>query len=167
MAEDMEHPLPSSSDDDPGEQLPLIELDTLASQPPSQRKRLVQIGLALAALVVVFATFWGVVRPKALPASAPHILPTEPPPTLLITSNVNYGTITINGQKQRGAPPLEVTMRSQPPYQITLDAPPFQSFTCTFPGGCAYGNTGLHTNNQAVQTWHSLLLVCPQTSRAR
>lgn len=147
MAEDMEPPLPSSSDDDPGEQLPLIELDTLANQPPSQRKRLVQIGLALAALVVVFVTFWGVVRPKAPPVSVPHILPTEPPPTLLITSNVNYGTITINGQKQRGTPPLEVMMRTQPPYQITLDAPPFQSFTCTFPGGCGISGISLNTNN--------------------
>jgi hypothetical protein len=151
MAEDTEHPSPSPSEDDPGEQLPLVELETILNQPPSQRKRLVQIGLGLAVLVVVFATFWGVIRPKAPPVAARHAVPTEPPPTLLITSNVNYGTITINGQKQRGAPPLEVKMHTQPPYQITLDAPPFQSFTCTFPG-CAVDNIGLDPSNQAVRS---------------
>jgi hypothetical protein len=150
MAEDTEHPPASPSEDDPGEQLPLVELETILNQPPALGRRLVQIGLGLAALVVVFVTFWGVIRPKALPASGPHAQPTEAPPTLLITSNVNYGTITINGQKLRGAPPLEVKMHTPPPYQITLDAPPFQSFTCTFPGCGASGT--IDANGQAVRT---------------
>ncbi len=150
MDEDTDHPSPAPSEDDAEEPLPLVELDTLLNQPPSRRKRLVQLGLGLAALVVVFATFWGVIRPKAPLASAPHAQPTEAPPTLLITSNVNYGTITINGQKQRGAPPLEIKMRTPPPYQITLDAPPFQPFTCTFPG-CSQSGT-ITANGQAVRT---------------
>ena len=150
MAEDTEHSPTSPSEDDAGEQLPLVELETLLNQPPSRRRRLVEVGLGLAALIVVFVTFWGVIRPKAPPAPAVHAVPTEPPPTLLITSNVNYGTITINGQKQRGGPPLEVKMHTQPPYQITLDAPPFPPFTCTFPGGCAPDNIGLDQNNRAV-----------------
>ncbi len=151
MDEDTDHPSTAPSEGDSEEPLPLVELDTLLNQPPSRRKRLIQLGLGLAALVVVFATFWGVIRPKAPLAAAPHAQPTEAPPTLLITSNVNYGTITINGQKLRGAPPLEVKMHTPPPYQITLDAPPFQPFTCTFPG-CSASGSIIDANGVAVRT---------------
>lgn len=121
------------SEQDAGEDLLLIELDTLLNRPPSRRKRLIQIVLALAAFVVVLVTFWNVIVPGTPPAPPVHVQPTQPPPTFTIISNVNYETITINGQPQRGSVPLTIKMRSQPPYTITLDAPPFRTLTCRFP----------------------------------
>ncbi|HEY7348078.1 MAG TPA: hypothetical protein VH599_07130 [Ktedonobacterales bacterium] len=120
-------------DQDAGEHLPLIELETLLNQPPSQRKRLVQISLMLAAFLVVVVTFWDTIVPSQpsvppLPVQAP-----PPPPTVSIMSNVNYGALTINGQPQRGVLPLTIKLSSQPPYTITLNAPPFQPRTCHFP----------------------------------
>ncbi len=121
-----------SPQEDAGETLPLIELETLLSQPPSWRKRFRQLGLLLAALAVVLAAYWGINRPAA--SSAPVVAqPNAPPPTVRVVSNVNYGALTINGQPQRGGPPLTFRARSQPPYTITLDAPPFPPLTCQYP----------------------------------
>jgi hypothetical protein len=120
-------------DEDGEGALPLIELETLLSQPPSWRRRFTQLALLLAALLVILAAYWGLNRPAT--SSAPMIVfqPTQPPPTLHVVSNVDYGTLTINGQPQRAAPPLTFRLHSQPPYSITLDAPPFSPLTCQYP----------------------------------
>jgi hypothetical protein len=123
----------ASPDEDAGEALPLIELETLLRQSPSWRKRGIQISLLLAALMVVLATYWGVNNAGAIEGAPVALQPTAPPPSVSILSNVNYGKLTINGQPQRGIPPLTIKERSQPPYLITLDAPPFQPLTCQFP----------------------------------
>jgi hypothetical protein len=59
-----QHPAEPPTPDEQGEgaSLPLIDLETLLNRPPSQRKRLVQIGFMLAALLVVVVTFWDVAR---------------------------------------------------------------------------------------------------------
>ncbi|HEY7349427.1 MAG TPA: hypothetical protein VH599_14020 [Ktedonobacterales bacterium] len=124
-------PIPSE-DHAAGEQLPLIELETLLNRPLSRRKRLVQIGLMLAALVVVVVTFWNVAAPNTPPGQPVRLQPTSPPPTLTIFSNVNYGALTINGQPISSSP-LSIKMHSQPPYTVTLDAPPFRPLSCSFP----------------------------------
>ncbi|HEU5370102.1 MAG TPA: hypothetical protein VFU69_16645 [Ktedonobacterales bacterium] len=124
---------PVSPEEDAGEALPLIELETLLARPPSWRKRFTQMGFLLAALVVVLVTFWGISRPQVSSDELPRIQPDPPPPTITISSNVNYGTLTINGQPQQGALPLTIQMHSQPPYTIRLDAPPFQPLTCQLP----------------------------------
>ncbi len=131
-----EHPDDSDllPDEDPtDERLPLIEVESILNRPPSGRRRLVQLGLALLAVVVTLAAFWGVLFPKVPVQSGLRIQPTEAPPTLLITSNVGYGTVTINGVLQRGSLPLNVTMRTPPPYTVILNAPPFR------PGYCQIG----------------------------
>ncbi|HLV97803.1 MAG TPA: hypothetical protein VKT82_03910 [Ktedonobacterales bacterium] len=122
----------SSAEDGEGA-LPLIELETLLSQPPSWRKRFTQLGLLLAALVVVLAAYWGLSRASAPSVPVIALQPTSPPPTVNVVSNVNYGVLTINGQPQRAAPPLTFRVSSQPPYTITLNAPPFQPLTCSYP----------------------------------
>jgi hypothetical protein len=124
---------PASPEEDAGEALPLIELETLLARPPSWRKRFIQLGFLLAALVVILGAFWSVNRLQASSAALPRLQPDPPPPTISISSNVNYGTLTINGQIQREALPLTIQMHSQPPYIISLDAPPFKPLTCQLP----------------------------------
>lgn len=116
------------AEDQSDEDLPLIELETLLSRPPSRRKRLAQIGFVLVA-VVVLAAFWGSIAPRkpAAPALAPT--PTAAPPMLLILSNVNYGSVTVNGTKQPGQLPILVALRGDV-YNITLNAPPFLPKSC-------------------------------------
>ncbi len=129
-----EHPddLPPAPPDDPaGEDLPLIDLETLLSRPPARRKRLIELGLLLAAAAVALAALWNAIAPgePAVPALTPT--PTPDPPLLLINSNVNYGTLTINGKKQSGKLPMLLAARSDT-YTITLDAPPFRPQSCLF-----------------------------------
>jgi hypothetical protein len=112
-------------------ELPLIELEAVLSRPLSWRRRLGQLGLALAACALVVVTFWPVLVP-ATPAQTP-LRSQPPPPIVSIISNVNYGSVTINGQPQPGSPPLTLKMSGQPPYSITLDVPPFRPRTCQFP----------------------------------
>jgi hypothetical protein len=113
--------------------VPLIELEVLLARPPSLRKRLLHSGLLLAALAVALITFWGIIVPKTGPQ--PSLPATEPfkPQTVLITSNVNYGTMTINGKQQRGSLPMRVPASFRPPYQVTVDAAPFLPRTCQIP----------------------------------
>jgi hypothetical protein len=134
------------------ERLPLIDLEQEGQRPPSRRKRLLQIGAAVAALVLILVTFHSVLLPArpAAPTQAPA--PTTPPPLLLINSNVTGATITING-KRRGTLPMLLPL----PYEIdkrqdiTVDAPPFQPITCHLPlsdnhlpSGCQQGEiTGM------------------------
>jgi hypothetical protein len=138
---------PAAPGDDDGAGLPLIELETLLARPPSPRKRLVQIGLVLAACVVVLVTFWKMIVPPGPPPKVVFIAPTPTPRTVSIVSNTNYGTLTINGKTQRAAPPLTVTVRDQQPYTITLNAPPFQPRTCQFPPTRSIVPYGFHPCN--------------------
>ncbi len=140
-------PPAAPDDDDDGAGLPLIELETLLSRPPSPRKRLAQVGLVLAACVVVLVTFWNIIVPPGPPPRAVFIPPTPTPRTVSIVSNTNYGTLTINGKTQRAAPPLTVTVRDQQPYIITLNAPPFQPRTCQFPPTKSIVPYGFHPCN--------------------
>jgi hypothetical protein len=133
MSQQPDEPATPAPEEESGEYLPLIELETLLERQPSRRKRLVQISLVLAALVVIFVTFRGSILPQTPSASIILVQPSESPLTVNLISNVNYGALTIDGQPRRGAPPLTMKMRGQPPYNITLNAPPFQPLTCAFP----------------------------------
>lgn len=129
MAQHTDDPSLPPAEEQSSEDLPLVDLETILNRQPSRRKRLIQISLLLVAAVVALVMFWGSSlsgRPAA-PALAPT--PTSSPPMLLILSNVNYGTLTINGKQQPGQIPMLVAMHGDT-YNITLNAPPFLPKSC-------------------------------------
>src|SRR5262245_8998586 len=66
---------------------------------PSRRKRLLQIGLVMAALVVAVVIFGAPLAFRPTPnVSSVTPQPTLPARTALISSNINFGTVTINGK---------------------------------------------------------------------
>ena len=110
--------------------IPLVELETLLNRPLSWRKRRIQIGILLAALLVTLLTFWNVLTPRQLARTGAAI-----PGVLSITSNVTYGTVTINGRQKTVPLPVQMTLRGSARLTITLDAPPFRPITCSVPPG--------------------------------
>lgn len=123
--------------------LALIELDGLLNRPPSWRKRLLYSGLVIVALAVALTTFWNTLLPK--PASAPA----DPLLTGMLLSNVTYGAVTVNGQKQSGPPPLGIILHKNALNIITLNAPPFAPLTCKITFPTTYDDSGhcvLHTD---------------------
>jgi hypothetical protein len=129
MAQHTDESAPDPAEDRLGEELPLIELETLLSRPPSLRKRLAQLGFVLLAALVALALFWGGIAPGKQPGTTAAPTPTLSPRSLLIASNVNYGTVTINGQKQGRSLPLVIPVQSDT-YTISLDTPPFRRISC-------------------------------------
>ena len=125
--------LPISPDQEDSEALPLVDLDTLPARPPIWRKRIVQIGFLLAALMVVLVTFRGIVVHHPPPGPPAPLQPTALPQALSLLSNVNYGSLSINGQPQSRPLPLLVKLPNTPPYTLTLEAPPFRPLSCPFP----------------------------------
>lgn len=128
MSQYTDDPAPEPAEDESGEDLPLIELETLLNRPPSPRKRLAQIVFVLVAIVML-AAFWGAIVPGT--PTGPVVAPTpiNGSTALLILSNVNFGTVTVNGKKQPGSLPMLVDAHSSI-YTIRLDAPPFHSISC-------------------------------------
>ncbi len=120
--------LPEQQADD----LSQIGLEPEGPRLPSRRKRVTQIGLVLAAVVVVALLFRDVIAPGSMLPGGPALTPqpTTLPPTTLITSNINFGTVSINGQQQRGTLPMFFEPRNTI-YRITIDALPFQAVSCT------------------------------------
>lgn len=108
--------------------LPLIDLETEGQRPPSPRKRAVQISLALVAAAVVLVTFWQVAFPARPAPPAPKPLP---PPMVLITSNVNYGLLTINGKRQQVKLPF-LFQAQNIAYTVTLEPAPLRAHSCHF-----------------------------------
>jgi hypothetical protein len=129
MAQHFDEPASALPDDNADEQFPTLELESLPNRLPSRHKRFVQLGLLLVGSVVFLATFWSLLLPGGLTVLAPKLQPTNAPDTLLISSDVNYGTVTVNGQKQQGALPLLVEIHGDV-YDIRLDAPPFFPRSC-------------------------------------
>jgi hypothetical protein len=116
------------------ERLPRMESATISSHALSSRMHLKQLGWALLAWAIVLAAIWGVFLRKA---PAPPVLHTQPPPalpTLDITSNVGFGTVTVNGVLQNAPPPLHLMMQIPPPYTVVINAPPFRPVSCQIGG---------------------------------
>jgi hypothetical protein len=128
MEKPMSEPTLPPADKQPRKELSLIELETILNQPPSWRKRLTRLGLLLAAAGIALALVWSTFGPDT--SSVP--LPVTLSPLLLILSNVNYGTITINGKQQPGQVPMVISLHSNTSYtlDITLNAPPFLPRSC-------------------------------------
>ena len=123
MSQPSDDPVPVSPDPEDGEVLPLVDLDTLPDRPPSRRKRAVQLGLLLVALVVV-VTFGKVVVLPPAPVPSVPLRPTALPRALSLLSNVNYGTLALNDHPLSNQQTQTIRLPSKPPYTITLEAPP-------------------------------------------
>lgn len=124
---------PPAPEQDDAAALPLIDLDSAPAHPPGRRKRVIQIGLLVAALVGVFVTFWRVILPTPAPGPPVALQPTALPRALNLLSNVNYGTLSLNGQPLPNEQALTVRLTGASPYTVTLDAPPFRPLSCPFP----------------------------------
>ncbi|HEY7349980.1 MAG TPA: hypothetical protein VH599_16805 [Ktedonobacterales bacterium] len=131
MTQQPDDPTNLSAEDSAGEPLPLIELETLLARPPSRRKRLAQLGLVVAMLVVAAFTLRSVIVPAPSVASTPTPTLFVSSPSLVIESNLAFGTVTINGKRQDSAAPLLVAAHGDD-YTITLAAPPFRPVSCHF-----------------------------------
>jgi hypothetical protein len=140
MAPPKDNPPLDASAGEPGEQLPLTDLETLLARPPSRRKRLWQLALVLAALVLALAALHGVLLSPPAPAGDPDV------PTVSVTllSNVNFGTLTVNGKKLDRPPPLTTRLPARGTTVITLNAPPFRPHTCRFTNFTASQDDPVH-----------------------
>lgn len=145
---EVEESTPLLPEQQQGDGLSQIDLEPQGPRPPSRRKRVTQIGLVLVAVVVAALLFRSVIAPSSLLPGEPALTsqPTTLPPTTLITSNINFGTVSINGQQQRGALPMFFVPRNTI-YRITVDAPPFQAVSCTIIFSIT-GPRGPGNNNQ-------------------
>ncbi|HEY7349543.1 MAG TPA: hypothetical protein VH599_14600 [Ktedonobacterales bacterium] len=134
--------------------LPQIDLEPEGPRPPSRRKRLTQIGLVLGALVVVLVTFQSALAPSHPAPSAPTPLPTIPPPLAVISSNINFGAVTINGLRQRGTVPMFFRPHDTT-YTVIINASPFRPVSCTFTffrGAPEPTGPGCSINSDSFQT---------------
>ncbi len=114
----------------------ILEAQPIDAPPPSPRKRAVQIGLVALVFVVAAVLIGGpLVNGNAPGAASVTRQPTVSPQTALLLANINFGTVTINGHRQRGTLPMFFKMHSPAEgnsvYQIVVDAPPFDQVTCT------------------------------------
>jgi hypothetical protein len=90
-------------------------------------KQRIAIGLSLVAMVAAVAggiTLW------RAHGSTSTQQPTGPK-TVGVISNINFGTLTVNGQKIAGSLPVLVHFHAGA-NTVTLSAPPFRARTCTF-----------------------------------
>jgi hypothetical protein len=130
MPDNMDDGLPTPAEDLAGEQLPLVEAETVLTRPPSRRKRLVQLSLVLVAGIVALVTFRSALFPqRALPQPTPTFGLQVLSSALLIQSNLTYGTVTVNGRRHQEAPPFFVPLTGET-YDLTLAAPPFRPVAC-------------------------------------
>ncbi|HEV2459421.1 MAG TPA: hypothetical protein VGS80_13765, partial [Ktedonobacterales bacterium] len=110
----------------------LVDLDEELTRPRvSARRRAAQTGVVLAAVVVVVV---GLLLHGIGPAQQQGTSVVQPlaPPTVLIESNVSFGTLTLNGQALHGSPPLLTARFHLGTNVVTLAAPPFAPKTCHF-----------------------------------
>lgn len=110
-----------------------VDLDALVTRRTAPRVRALQVG-ALLALVIVFGglVFRGyqAAQPRPEPTTAPAVVD-DFSMNVAIFTNVNYGTLTVNGEKLTTRLPAIVKLR-QGQNTITISAPPFQPHTCTY-----------------------------------
>jgi hypothetical protein len=119
---------PDAWQQEPEEPLPLLELETLLTRLPSRRKRLAQVALVLVVVALAAAALHGVLPSSSAPAGGSN-LSTIP---ITVLSNVNFGTLMVNGKKPAGQPPLTAFLPTKGTTIITLAAPPFHPYTCRF-----------------------------------
>lgn len=94
------------------------------------------LGVLVLAVVIVLSSIHRTAPQASVAPSA-----TPAPEPVMLASDVNFGTFTLNGKRLKGSPPLLVTLRNGR-NTITLTAPPFKPATCTlvWPGQQGTGN---------------------------
>jgi hypothetical protein len=99
----------------------------VARRRSSPRRRATQAGVVLAVVVVVVGLLLHSIGPSRPGTASVQPLPL---PSTLIESNVNYGTLTVNGYTLTGVPPLVTARLHTGTNVVTLAAPPFGPKTC-------------------------------------
>jgi hypothetical protein len=109
---------------------PVVDLYEVLLRPRvSARRRAARAGVVLAVVVVAVGLLLRAIWPA--PQGTTAVLPTPTPPAVVITSNVTFGTLTVNGRTLTGAPLLLVTRLFHVGTNVvTLAAPPFHARTC-------------------------------------
>ncbi len=125
------------------------DLDTLLRPRLTRRARLLRAGALLALVAVISAGLFlhvesvGTASIVPVPSPSPAVTPAPP---ILILSNVNYGTLTVNGYTLAGPPAIFRPRAGQ--NTLTLLAEPFEPTICIFSwpkflpvsGNCSYAS---------------------------
>ena len=158
MSSTPDDPPPADEEEPSDERLPLTELESISARPPSWRKRGAQLALLALALCVGLVATWSAIIPKrqpAQPASAPV------PISALLVSNLTNATITLNGKKLSGHPPMTVSADLEQDV-VTIAAPLFRPRTCHFKGLVSEEDNTAHclftTNNGYAQNAPSFVI---------
>jgi hypothetical protein len=98
----------------------------------SPHRRAAQTGIVLAVVLVVVGLLLHSLGPAPRGTASLLSSPTPTPSTVVIMSNVTFGTLTVNGHTVQGAPPLVTHLFHVGTNVVTLTAPPFEAHTCRF-----------------------------------
>jgi hypothetical protein len=111
------------------------DLDVVLARRASPRRRLVQLGAIIVPILVAASLVLRGTLPAATPSSTYVAVPTWTPLPIpiTVTSNVSFGTLTLNGKPLAGPPPRDITLRPGNNI-ITLAAPPFSTQSCVVHG---------------------------------
>jgi hypothetical protein len=110
----------------------VVDLDEALRPRVSPHQRAMQAGAVLLVVAAIVALLLHGIGPSPSGTASVFSTPTPAPPTVIIMSSVNFGTVTVNGQRLKGAPPLVTRAIHQGNNVVTLNAPPFRSRTCHF-----------------------------------
>jgi hypothetical protein len=110
--------------------LTVVDLDEVVRPRVSVRRRAAQVSIVLAVAVVVVGLLLHSVGPFQQGTASLLPSPTPTPATVVIESNVTFGTLTVNGQPLTGAPPRVTRLFHVGTNVVTLAAPPFHPHTC-------------------------------------
>lgn len=130
MSSTPDNPPPADEEELSDERLPLTELESISVRQPSWRKRGAQLALLALALCVGLVATWSAIIPKhqtQQPASPPV------PISALVVSNLTNATITLNGKKLSGHPPMVISADLEQD-EVSIAAPLFRPRTCHFKG---------------------------------
>jgi hypothetical protein len=131
MAPTPDEPTPAPAEPLSDERLPLTELESISTRPPSWRKRGIQLALLALALCVALVALWSAIAPGNRQAIQPT--PTRTPLEALLVSNLTDASIILNGKKLAGHPPMNVSAYLETDV-VTITAPGFRPYTCHFQG---------------------------------
>jgi hypothetical protein len=97
----------------------------------SARRRAAQVCAVLAVVLLVVGLLLHSIGPAHPGTTSVSATATPVPPTVVIASNVNFGTLTVNGHALKGPPPVVTRLFHDGENAVTLSAPPFQPQTCS------------------------------------